>query len=240
MSTAVPCPKCGRLVTLPVAGEGRWWVRCPLCRREYLLQEAMSYSPPVLEFVHRGGAPAPTAIDDAPVPKSSDAGISQPAAIDSLPDFLIASGAELETRPAPPPPHPAEEFTLQPAVNIVAGAPVHTAIQSMPLVAPGIVAGPIAKLAEPANPIAADVDDAWMSTSPGTASSPGVRRRKKKSNPQMFFLQIVGGGIVGLALAVGILFWGFKVDLLNLAKQLPSFMVPDQLKNNDESQPSSQ
>src|SRR5262245_49881509 len=49
--SAVSCPRCSRLVTLPECDDEGVWVRCPLCRNEYSLREAIYALPPVLEVI---------------------------------------------------------------------------------------------------------------------------------------------------------------------------------------------
>lgn len=47
-------------------------------------------------------------------------------------------------------------------------------------------------------------------------------------------MKIAIGGLAGLFLGNAVLFWGFKVDLFNMAKHLPAFMVPEQLVPKEE------
>src|SRR5215813_5776417 len=49
--SAISCPRCSRFVTLPECDDEGVWVRCPLCRNEYSLREAIYALPPVLEIV---------------------------------------------------------------------------------------------------------------------------------------------------------------------------------------------
>jgi hypothetical protein len=79
---------------------------------------------------------------------------------------------------------------------------------------------------------AASADEPWMSEAIGGQSASPQRRKKRSA--LSFFLQYILGGAVGLALAVAILFWVFKVDLLKMARHLPEFMVPEQLMPKEE------
>lgn len=49
--SVVACPKCAEKVTLPPKAPPTAKVRCPLCGDEYLLEEAMSTMPPMLEVL---------------------------------------------------------------------------------------------------------------------------------------------------------------------------------------------
>ena len=51
MAGSVTCPKCSRMVSLPGGGQAAAWVRCPLCKSEYRLQEAIDFVPPALEII---------------------------------------------------------------------------------------------------------------------------------------------------------------------------------------------
>jgi hypothetical protein len=75
---------------------------------------------------------------------------------------------------------------------------------------------------------ASTADEPWMSEPIG-GQADRSRRRRRKSNPVREFLKIVIGGIIGLALGNAVLFWGLKIDLFNMAKHLPAFMVPEKL-----------
>lgn len=49
--SVVACPKCAEKVTLPPKAPPTAKVRCPLCGEDYLLEEAMSTMPPMLEVL---------------------------------------------------------------------------------------------------------------------------------------------------------------------------------------------
>jgi hypothetical protein len=63
---------------------------------------------------------------------------------------------------------------------------------------------------------------------------PDRTRRRRRSSPLREFLKIAIGGLAGLILGNSVLFWGFKVDLFNMAKHLPAIMVPEQLLPKEE------
>src|SRR5262245_369963 len=95
----VTCPNCSRPVTLPTAGDVESWVRCPLCRGEYRLKEALDYSPPALEVIPNptaiaGAAPATLPVIGftvgAPIPTASS---------QSVPELLTEPGHEFRTAP---------------------------------------------------------------------------------------------------------------------------------------------
>jgi hypothetical protein len=48
MPAIVNCPKCDAQVSLPVGADPVWRVRCPLCRKDFPLAEALDTAPPVL------------------------------------------------------------------------------------------------------------------------------------------------------------------------------------------------
>ncbi|HZZ71333.1 MAG TPA: hypothetical protein VFE24_03715 [Pirellulales bacterium] len=132
MSQGSACPKCHRLVSLPVAANPHDTVRCPLCQAQYSLREAIEYAPPRLEVVGAAldeGADfhlapeephvAPIAWPDEPeaAARASAEDLTsnyQPADFHAA-DFHAASGAQAETDPADfslpahETPHPASE-----------------------------------------------------------------------------------------------------------------------------------
>jgi hypothetical protein len=133
MPHAVTCPKCCRQVSLPAAGQTLGeqtptWVRCPLCRSEYPLQEALHFAPPALEIVlppqhvtapqqnSRGAEVVLSDIDmDSPgldlrPEAQAPAVASKPAATDqNIPDLLINPEREdfATSQQTSAPPHPA-------------------------------------------------------------------------------------------------------------------------------------
>jgi hypothetical protein len=57
-------------------------------------------------------------------------------------------------------------------------------------------------------------------------------RRRSKANPVVMTAGILGGGILGLAIGYGILFWGFAKDPFKLAAYLPDSLKPAALKSS--------
>jgi hypothetical protein len=84
-----------------------------------------------------------------------------------------------------------------------------------------------------------DENSPWRQK-PGLPAFPSTqhihaRRQRPPSNPVAELAKIVGGGAAGLLLGYFIVLWGLKVDLLHIAKHLPSFMVPEVLRAPDTS-----
>jgi hypothetical protein len=214
-----------------------------LCLEEYALQEAIEALPPLLEII-----PAPAAATRVPTapnvrpPELPPRATEQPI-IPIVTTFQTDGGGEpvedshqsrLSESFANPATDPATVST-KPSVSARPPAlPVSTQPHRAASTAPQPAMARLAQSA-PAQPLAAQpADEPWMSEAIGGQKA--SRQRRKKRSSLSFFLQYILGGAVGLALAVAILFWVFKVDLLNLANHLPAFMVPEQLVPKD-SQP---
>ncbi len=146
MSTSATCPKCCRMVSLPVTDQAESvhvpaalvdiWVRCPLCRSEFRLQEAIDFVPPALviisqpqsdELAHVALADAEPGDDFVPIatgvapttgfaattgfaPTTGAPGFKPtgPLANQNIPDLLInpERGAFAPGRQTSAPPHP--------------------------------------------------------------------------------------------------------------------------------------
>lgn len=72
------CPKCHGLISVPAGADPSARVRCPLCRGEYLLQDALESAPPTLELID---APAASTVG-ARAGSSSPAELSVAAGLD--------------------------------------------------------------------------------------------------------------------------------------------------------------
>jgi hypothetical protein len=184
MPTAT-CPKCCRPVTLPMETSSTAWVRCPLCRVEYRLQEAIEFVPPVLEVL-----PEPTAEYSLSGATPAGAGatsvrVGRPSENQSIPDLLIDPEAATAGR---------------------------------------------SEIGD-----AAHRSDAPPKKAYARESRIVVAGRKRQQNPFWELVKIVIGGGVGLAIACAVLLWVFKVDLFKLAKHLPAYLVPAQLRTTDSS-----
>ncbi len=159
------------------------WVRCPLCRVEYRLQEAIEFVPPALEVL-----PEPTA--EYSLSRAISAGsdatsarVARPSENQSIPDLLI-----------------------DPAAATAARSDIGNAAHC------------------------SDAPPKWARS---TESRIAVAARKRQQNPFWEIVKIVIGGCVGLAIACAVLLWVFKVDLFKIAKHLPAFLVPEQLRASD-------
>jgi hypothetical protein len=210
MSSAT-CPKCCRPVTLPRDPPPAAWVRCPLCRLEYRLQEAVEFVPLALEVV-----PEPTTVPPITVDRDEN---------QSIPDLLInpeaASVAQSESGDAVLHSTPAAAGKWSPGGTHGLAATSHERPFS-----PGSSSAP----SWPARP--AGVATPTFPATPGrSAALPS--RRKNRSNPIFELAKIVIGGIAAVPIAFGILLWVFKVDPFKIAKHLPAFMVPEQMRSAD-------
>jgi len=224
--SAVSCPKCSRLVTLPERNDAEAWVRCPLCREEYPLQAAIDALPPVLEVIPApvDAVSLPPAAWPAAAPKVHPPALPPPATGKPIP-IPIAVSVQTDAQ---------RELIDEPQTQLpkLSESPPNPAPQ--PRTAPDKPHPSARPPALPTQPAAlqtqstASADESWMSEPIG-GQSDRSRRRRRKSNPVREFLKIVIGGIIGLALGNAVLFWGLKIDLFNMAKHLPAFMVPEKL-----------
>ena len=159
------------------------WVRCPLCRVEYRLQEAIEFVPPALEVL-----PEPTA--EYSLSGATSAGsdarsarVVRPSESQSIPDLLIDPEAATTAR---------SEI----------GAAAHRS-------------------------------EAPPKSARATESRIVGAARKRQRNPVWEIAKIVIGGVAAVPIACGILLWVFKVDPFKIAKHLPAFLVPEQLRATD-------
>jgi hypothetical protein len=223
-------------------------VRCPLCRSEYSLREAIYALPPVLEIIASPVTTAPLGT----APSSAVAAKVRPPVLPPLatsfqtdvkPEGIDGTLGETPranksfTRPvvearAPDSPLPSRTPRASPqALDHVIPPPLPGANPPQRDV-PTPTARP-AQAATAKSEAAASADEPWMSDAIGGHPSDHSRRRRK-SSPLREFLKIAIGGLAGLILGNAVLFWGFKVDLFNMAKHLPAFMVPEQLMPKEE------
>jgi hypothetical protein len=78
----------------------------------------------------------------------------------------------------------------------------------------------------------------WPLQASGMAATPGSQvkvHRKVQQNSLAELAKIVIGGFVGITIACAVLLWVFKVDPFKVAKRLPTFLVPEQMRSNDTS-----
>jgi hypothetical protein len=182
MPTAT-CPKCCRPVTLPMETSSSAWVRCPLCRVEYRLQEAIEFVPPALEVLPEPTAEYSLSGATSTGSDATSARVARSSENQSIPDLLI---------------DPAAATTGRSEI----GAAAHRS-------------------------------DAPPKKAHARESRIVVAGRKRQQNPLWELAKIVIGGCVGLAIACAVLLWVFKVDLFKIAKHLPAFLVPEQLRATD-------
>jgi hypothetical protein len=216
-------------------------VRCPLCRNEYSLREAIYALPPVLEVIPSPVAASPTRVrppELPPLATSFQTDAKQEVIEESLDDAPRTS--EAFTRPIaearlPDSPRPSPTQGVPAHARDVARPPALPS--SSPPQRPASAALPPTNRPAPAvaapSEVAASSEEPWMSETIGGRLSDRTRRHRR-SSPVREFLKIAIGGLVGLFLGNAVLFWGFKVDLFNMAKHLPAFMVPEQLTPKDE------
>jgi hypothetical protein len=92
MPAIVNCPKCDAQVSLPVGADPVWRVRCPLCRKDFPLAEALDTAPPVLIVLDKVRAA------DGGTPSEADCHAFDAEDISTLPDIEISldnSSAEI-------------------------------------------------------------------------------------------------------------------------------------------------
>ena len=210
--TTVSCPKCREQVSIPAGAISHSKVRCPLCQEQYLLTEALQRLPPLLIVVPDTESAAPFV---AALPPANESMVDRD--IDEAAD---ERAAEYD-----------QEWNLEPVEDRQAGG--------LPAASP---------TAEPARSndwisevgIGQDrserVEREHSPSSTRASSMPSRRRhRRKKAGPVKSFIQIIGGGILGLVIAQLILWWmpgdwaKDKRDPLGVADrvaQYAPFLVP--------------
>ena len=256
MSAVTSCPKCSQRVSLPDVADKAAWVRCPLCRSEYALGDALEFQPPVLELIERPkDAPALDEGNIVPVLAGGSGAAPDSPEIESdvitFDDELLLDDVTDEI----PLEHPAdtggarigsaELMSEDEFFKVVSGEAAPGNRES------GGEAGdwPEEDTLEPYEiegaVTGADEDELRLATQDESVFEPaqtsaietevaeiGVmpRRRSRRTNPVIFFGGIVGGGVLGLAIGYAILMYGFSKDPLALGPKLPQFMVPQALR----------
>jgi hypothetical protein len=216
-------------------------VRCPLCRNEYSLREAIYALPPVLEVIPSPMAANPTTVRPPELPPLAMSFLTDtkqevieeslektPRASESFTRPMVESNAPDLPRPSRTQAAPTSaRDPVRPPALPGASSPHRSASAPLPPTAhsPKAAASP--------NEVATSGEEPWMSEAIGGHLSERTSRRRK-SSPLREFLKIAIGGLAGLFLGNAVLFWGFKVDLFNMAKHLPAFMVPEQLMPKEE------
>jgi hypothetical protein len=227
------------------------WVRCPLCREEYSLREAIYALPPVLEII--ASPVTTTPLCAAPLPVVA-AKVRPPKLPPLAASFQTDAKQEVIDEPPQETPRPNASFTrplvqadapVSPLPSRTPGVPTYARDPVRPPALPNsdppqrAASAPSNTTSSPMqaaapSEVVASADEPWMSEVIGGHLSDRTRRRRR-SSPLREFLKIAIGGLAGLLLGNAVLFWGFKVDLFNMAKHLPAFMVPEQLMPKDES-----
>jgi hypothetical protein len=211
------------MVSLPAAASPAAWVRCPLCRSEYRLHDALDFVPPALEIIL---PPRQSSDSHHAVPAVAAVPLRAPGAMagaPQIPDLLTEPGRESATQPQQDLIEGGDEYQLQPAEPDPMPPPLRTPVAKTP------------SAAAPANQAATateNLDEPWLNADAANTKH-GSRRRKKPKNPLVEIIKIAVGGLAGLAIGNAILFWGLKIDLLDLKKHLPDFMIPDGLRSAD-------
>ncbi len=208
------CPKCERPVTIPGDAQKSATMRCPMCEQEFALSDmvALEDLPPMLVVV--GGI-------ETPVDDSTDASGSSDSSDDNPLGFMTEGSVD--------------------AGDVVIGQDAD-AKSSDGVIDTGQT--PVDTGASFAFGDDSDDQDSKASSSDGiTASisssssvSPSGRPRRKQKSMAVEMLKVAGGGVVGLSLAILILWWGMSRDPFDLAPNLPEFMAvlaPEHLRNPD-------
>jgi outer membrane biosynthesis protein TonB len=216
--SVVACPKCAEKVTLPPKTPPAAKVRCPLCAEEYLLSEAMSTLPPMLEVLElpEGYTPASEDVDisAAAFLKTAD----RPAVMDDDGELKLEGGGV------------ATADELQPRYD--EWGSTRSTIPAHDPVAAEIAA----EVAE---------DELKPTLSRRDLVLPTARKKKKQVNPVMHIAGIVLGGVMAIPAALMILLWlpgNLQKDPLEigpwLGKNVP-FLVPASFRSISPSEPSS-
>lgn len=212
--SVVACPKCAEKVSLPPKTPPAARVRCPLCAETYLLEEAMSTLPPMLEVLEMPegysavsedidiSAAAFLASPDRPAPRedlggefklSDEGGVA--TAEEAAPRYdewgAVSSTAKV---------HEADDIDLTPAAEGADLVPTEAVVEPV--------------------------------TRPTLSQTP--RKKKKQINPLVHVFGIVMGGVVAIPVALLILLWlpgSLHRDPFNigpwLGKNAP-FLAPSQ------------
>jgi hypothetical protein len=256
MLNSVTCPNCSRQVSLPVGGQGSTWVRCPLCRGEYQLQEAFDYVPPALEVILK---PHSARASSAPYDAHHFANVARPQPLQdqTIPDLLVnpelQGNAPTEFALAPELPPQARSAGLTspvgtaPALQTFATSTNEVVMSAADEFSDELQLAPelprpagraparAAGLAKHAPQVAVPpVPGQAAGFMPGVTQWPTSRPVKRRRNPVVEMVKIIVAGMAGLVIAYAVLIWGFKVDPFGLSKHLPPAILPEQLKTPDD------
>ncbi len=204
------CPKCERPVTIPEDAQKSATLRCPLCEQEFALSDmaALEDLPPLLVVVGGVETPVDESTDASDSSDDNPLGFMTEGSVDAG-DVVIGQGADAESSGG---------------VIDTGQTPVDTGASF----AFGDDSG------DQDSTSSSDAITASISSS--ASVSPGGRPRRKQKSMAVEMLKVAGGGVVGLSLAILILWWGMSRDPFDLAPNLPEFMAvlaPEHLRNPD-------
>jgi hypothetical protein len=216
--TTVCCPICHEQVSIPSGVASQVQVRCPLCQEQYRLVEALKELPPLLIVVPESQpnsqhVPILSATDEMPEVEPHE---------ESLDEYTV------ESKDA----WPSEEFQ-KPSRD---SHEVATETPPGPSVFDNW--GQVQPAQEPRNRELHERAPAASGSRSSSASS-RHRHRRKKAGPIRSFVQIVGGGLLGLVIAQLILWWmpgnwaRDKRDPLGIADPVSAyapFLVPAEVR----------
>ena len=242
MADPTSCPRCHRNVLLPETSDPDTWVRCPLCRAAYQLQEAMNYGPPVLEVIEGPGDDVFLTVGSGLLEEGGEAtkaNVGTPATMAGTQGFKPSHDIELdeaarwsdagseendfnlaETSAARP---GLEDEDTQPVMElgVATGAEfVYT---------PKEEAGDEFALQAPEGDRSGAVEANYISQS-GSSIASGRPRRKQK-NALVEVAKIALGGIAGLTIGYMGLLWYLKRDPIPpLATYVPAMLLPESMR----------
>jgi hypothetical protein len=215
---------------VPVESECASWVRCPLCRGEFRLQEAIDFVPPALEVIPEPAVQVAAAKSNAKVSPSSG-NIVRPATDQGIPELLINPERENFMPSAASFAAPADSTMPAEATDDFKLSPEQPSVRMPPVGRRPTLSG---STEEPWNSPPAGTNQTARGK-PAANTRGSSRRPRKERNPIVELMKMVVGGVVGLGIGYGILLWEFKVDPFNLARYLPAAIVPEALKTIDTS-----
>lgn len=238
MAIVSTCPQCAKPVSLPVARPDAR-VRCPLCSGEFPLQSALDLAPPMLEVLETSAG----VFHGHEVAAGNGVALAAPAMIAATtqhqdtdseftdePDFGspltgdLEFGDELDT----------DLEGKSPSIDdLMADTEPPAVSDDLDFAEAPADDSHFAASHSLAENTAGETDEAEAPSF--TAMPPGVsvaasalKRRQKEPSFIGNLIGVVGGGVVGCALAYFIVLWigGPEKDFLELGKKLPKWMLP--------------
>lgn len=236
------CPRCHRNVLLPETSDPDTWVRCPLCRAAYQLQEAMNYGPSVLEVIEGPGDDVFLTVGSGLLEEGGEAtkaNVGTAATMAGTQGFKPSHDIELdeagrwsdagseendfnlaETSAARP---GLEDEDTQPVMDLGAATGAEF------VYTPKEEAGDDFALQAPEGDRSGAVEANYISQS-GSSIASGRPRRKQK-NALVEVVKIALGGIAGLTIGYMGLLWYLKRDPIPpLATYVPAMLLPENMR----------